>query len=437
MPKVLLVELNEVNFEFVRAYGQLGELPTLNRLADEHGLIETTSEAEYSHLEPWIQWVTAHTGMSLSEHKVFRLGDIKNHEHEQIWENLEQAGFRVGAISPMNANNRLRNPLFFVPDPWTRTHVSGGWILRGLHRALSQAVNDNASSRVEPASLAWIALALGSYVPMRRAIAYVKQSIEATYSNWRRPILLDALLTEIFVKEVRRTRPDFASLFLNAAAHLQHHYMFNASVYRGGARNPDWYLGSEIDPILAIYKSYDEAVSWILDECKPERLMIATGLHQKPHRELSVYWRPKQHEDLLQLLGVRFSDVDPLMSRDFRVICEDSVSAREAEKKLKGIRVSDGEPLFEVDNRGSDLFVSVAYTGTIGGELMMVEEGRALGSLRRHLTFVAIKNGEHDGLGYLIDTGVAGAAGRVPLSDLPSRIRSALGVAESSVRGAA
>jgi len=82
---LLVVELNEVNFDFVRRYIARRELPTLSGLLARHGLVETSSETEYDHLEPWIQWVTAHTGKTFAEHGVFRLGDIIEHDIDQIW----------------------------------------------------------------------------------------------------------------------------------------------------------------------------------------------------------------------------------------------------------------------------------------------------------------------------------------------------------------
>src|SRR4051794_9556157 len=149
---VLLLELNEVNFEFVQRYGS-EQLPTLGALIERHGLSRTTSENRYEHLEPWIQWVTAHTGKSFAEHGVFRLGDIVQRDIPQIWEELEAHGLRVGAISPMNAKHRLRDPAFFVPDPWTNTRVTASPTLARLHGALSQVVNENASGRLTMASM--------------------------------------------------------------------------------------------------------------------------------------------------------------------------------------------------------------------------------------------------------------------------------------------
>ena len=97
---LILLELNEINFDYVQRYAQRGELTHLADLIRRHGYAETTSETRYEELEPWIQWVTAHTGLPLQDHKVFRLGDVVHTDLEQIWELLEGQGLSVGAISP-------------------------------------------------------------------------------------------------------------------------------------------------------------------------------------------------------------------------------------------------------------------------------------------------------------------------------------------------
>ena len=76
MNKIILLGLNELNFEYIASYCKKGYLPTFNRLINDYGYTQTTSESEYKLLEPWIQWVTVHTGQTYNEHKVFRLGDI-------------------------------------------------------------------------------------------------------------------------------------------------------------------------------------------------------------------------------------------------------------------------------------------------------------------------------------------------------------------------
>ena len=105
MKRVLLLELNEINFDAVVAYVNSGVfLPGFQRLL-ESGIVTTCAEAEYDLLEPWIQWPSVHTGKTFGEHGVFRLGDFVNSSSDQFFEQLERAGFCVGAVSPMNASN--------------------------------------------------------------------------------------------------------------------------------------------------------------------------------------------------------------------------------------------------------------------------------------------------------------------------------------------
>jgi hypothetical protein len=164
-PALIFLALNEVNFEYVRRYVARGHLPAFARLLARLDLAETVSENRYELLEPWIQWVTAHTGLTFAEHRVMRLGDIVHSPVEQIWEKLEAAGLSVAAVSPINAANRTRRSPFFVPDPWTRTPVSGGWTLHRLHAALAQAVGDNAQQRVTASSLSSVGVRLPMAAP--------------------------------------------------------------------------------------------------------------------------------------------------------------------------------------------------------------------------------------------------------------------------------
>jgi hypothetical protein len=66
----------------------------------EKGITDTKSETEYENLEPWVQWPSVHTGKTYGEHKVFRLGDFINSTDEQFFEQVEKAGFCIGAVSP-------------------------------------------------------------------------------------------------------------------------------------------------------------------------------------------------------------------------------------------------------------------------------------------------------------------------------------------------
>ena len=143
MQKIISLELNELNFDFVQEYCARGELPTFRGMLRKYQLFETVAEKSYPELEPWIQWPTVYSGKTYAEHGVFRLGDISDKDHDQIWELLEREGISVGAVSPMNAAHRCKAPDFFIPDPWTVTKVGGDEALQRLHSFLGRMVNEN------------------------------------------------------------------------------------------------------------------------------------------------------------------------------------------------------------------------------------------------------------------------------------------------------
>lgn len=429
--QLLLLELNEVNFEYVESYIAKGHLPNLGSLIKRHGIDRTTSEEKYEELEPWIQWVTAHTGRSFSEHGVFRLGDIVGTDIPQIWEQLEEQGLKVGAISPMNAKYRLRDPAFFVPDPWTRTGMKAGRVLRELYDGLSQAVNDNATSRLTAASVRALLLGALVYARPRNYFKYASLVLRALGGAWRRAMFVDMLLADVFAREVKRTQPHFATLFLNAAAHIQHHYMFSAGPYTGRQRNPAWYIADDKDPVLETYELYDHIVGSIRRQFPDARLMIATGLHQVPHEQATFYWRLKEHARFLESIGVPFISVEPRMSRDFLIRCSKREDVERAVDRLSRAVAMDGERLFEVDGRGQDVFAMLTYPKDIPEGFPFMIGDDKYDDLRRDVAFVALKNGEHHGIGYFIDSGQQRpeVPKHFPLKDLPAKIREALGVA--------
>jgi hypothetical protein len=420
--KLLLVELNEVNFDFVRRYIARGELPTLAGLLSRHGLVETSSETEYEHLEPWIQWVTAHTGKTFAEHGVFRLGDIVDRDIDQIWERLERGGLRVGAISPMNAKNRTRDAAFFVPDPWTRTAVSGDRSLQLISEALSQAVGDNASARIAPGSYLKLLRGLAAHFRVSTIGQLLKFVLGRPSSPWYGAMFLDRFLADVFVRQWRRHQPDFSSLFLNAAAHIQHHYMFSSSVYDGPNKNPAWYLAPGKDPLLDIYRAYDDIVSDMLALPGAPRLMLATGLHQDPYPTELYYYRLVDHASFLKRLGISFESVLPLMSRDFT-----SHSQRAGQPRCRanaaGCGAPDGIPVFSVDNRGSSLFAMLTYPKK-SGPASSILNGRALWDIAR-CNLRRPQNGNTTGRLFHRYRG-AGESERGSAFELPGRIAAAL-----------
>lgn len=411
---MILLALNELNLDYIKGYVSQGKLSNFGTLL-KNGVVTTTSENKYELLEPWIQWATVQTGMTYEEHQVFRLGDMVDRpEVYQIFEDLENSGLSVGAISPFNADNRLASSKFFIPDPWTQTKASGGYIIEKLSRTVSRFVNSNASGRVGPLDVIWLLLGFIVYVRFKRWPKFFKL-ISLRKKPGVKAAILDMILLEVFVTLQKKHKPDYSHLFFNGGAHVQHHYMFNSSQYKGDFNNPEWYCPSDWDPILMMLETYDTIIGDLLES--GERIIGVTGLHQVPHEEQTFYWRPVAHKDFLLECGLDGEfNVIPRMSRDFLVEVSDDKHALVIETHLNQFTDSVwSKQVFSVDNRGTSLFVEVVYDDDIvEGMSFNGPKGISIGSLKSKLAFVAIKNGKHDGIGYVFSN--------MPM-DLPQQIK--------------
>lgn len=403
---LILLGVNEVNFEYIQHYISLGHLPNFKKLFENASLIKTSSEKTFEELEPWIQWVSIQTGKPFSEHGIFRLGDVVENGHTQIWEHLEEKyGASVAALSPFNAANRAKNPAFFVPDPWTKTTVTGGWLMKKVAGAVSDAVNENATGGSKISTYIYLILAILRFSLLKRNIKLVLLVLTALRSHYHRAILLDQILTDVFCSAWKKTKPDFSTLFLNSVAHLQHHYLFNAAPYKGKNKNPEWYIADDKDPLLEGLKSYDGLIKQLLSLPYSPRIFIATGLHQNPVEQPVFYWRLKNHEGFLDMIGAPYTKAIARMSRDFLVECASNDDAVIAARKLANCTDQNGERLFkEVDNRGTSLFVTLTYPHDCPEGQHILCGNEPIENFRQYVGFVALKNGEHNGEGYFVDS---------------------------------
>lgn len=408
---LILLELNEINFDLVKSYLSKfpGRFVGFEKLLANKG-IHTSSEAAYEELEPWIQWASVHTGKSYAEHKLFRLGDVVGSQVPQIFERLEKAGVTIGCISPMNAENRLVNPAYFIPDPWTKTPTDDSWWSKRLGSAVAQAVNDNAQSKITKASALSILLGLIRFAKFKHYPLYFKLASKSAGASWRRALVLDLFLHDLHTSFFKNKKPQFSTLFLNAGAHIQHHYFLNSPLVSSKAKfkNPDWYISPKLDPFSEMLEVYDRIIEEYLAHDKSE-LIVATGLSQLPYDRIKYYYRLKDHFDFIKKIGIDFLDIHPRMTRDFLITFASIEDAAKAQNILSDLRLSGKtEALFgEIENRGKELFVTLTYPDEIL-ETDVLKSGLVNLKMLIEVAFVAIKNGMHQSKGFAFFTpGVA------------------------------
>lgn len=403
LPNIIFIQMNELNFDIVKKYTKIIKLPNFERLMNEFKLI-TESEKEYENLEPWIQWYSFYTGLKFKDHKVHKLGDSSYANHKNILNDLEDLEFKIGCISPMNLINNLKSPSFFVPDPWTISKTDGSFTSNALHKTISQVVNDNSQNKIGFYSIIVIIYYYLFYTSITGKIRLFTMAIKSLGKKWLRVNFLDAFLNEIFIKLIQINKTNFSMIFFNSLAHLQHHYLHNSKVNQLKP-NPEWLISKGDDPILKGLIEMDLNLQSLYELARKKNatLIIATGLSQVPYKQKTFYYRLKNHNSFLKLLGISYKNISPRMTRDFEIKFDDTKQRDSAFKAFKSIKINSTKAFNLIEKRQDSLFITLTYDQEIN-ENTELSFNNFIWKAKDLIVFVAVKNGQHYSRGWLFSS---------------------------------
>lgn len=416
MKKIVFIELNELNFDFIQKYIQKfpNKYNNLEKIYKE--AINTTSEKEYHLLEPWIQWVSIHTGLSAKDHNIFRLGDFVNSNKKQYFEEIESLGFKVGMISSMNTANRLKNASYFIPDPWTKTQSDGSYFSRLVNKILKSTVNSNAQNKIGLKNYFYLTLILVKFLRLRNLGMYLKYFFFSINQKWYRPLFLDLMLNDIHFNFLNKKKVDFSTIFFNAGAHIQHHYFFNSLASQSSFENPEIKVKKSLDPFHECLNLYEKILGDYIDNDN-YRVILATGLTQLPHEKIEYYYRLNNHKLFFINLGLKFKKIYPRMSRDFLVEFNNNDERDEFFNGISNIKLNSKLFFGIIDKRNKSLFISLTYDKEILKKDYIFANKKNI-NIFDSVSFVSLKNGVHNQKGFLY---------------FDSRIRKLLNIKESSI----
>jgi hypothetical protein len=266
--RVIQIEMNEVSYDIVQKCIARGELPHFAKILKDWEYVETVSENKYEHIEPWIQWVTAHTGKPYAEHGIFHLSDVSALRHDQIWESLSDRGIESAIVGCMNASRgRAKNGLFF-PDPWAKEGLTYPSQLQPLWDFISGQVQSHAvrNNSIQD-MIRGVQTSLDRKIPMRLfakvAQQFVRQKLNPQ-KKWMLAALFDEYIYALFENILSETRFGFNAAFFNAIAHYQHHYwrQHDSSGFSEKVSCPD--CDRYDDPIAFGLRSYDRILSRVM-----------------------------------------------------------------------------------------------------------------------------------------------------------------------------
>ncbi|MBB6469916.1 hypothetical protein HNQ96_005810 [Aminobacter lissarensis] len=366
---VVLLEFNELSPTLISGFMEAGELPNFKRLYEASSIFTTDAEEAAPNLEPWIQWITVHSGLSYDQHGIFHLGDGHRLDSPQIWDLISQAGRSVFVCGSMNARYDLPINGAILPDPWatgTRPHPAGAF--EDYFTFVQRNVQEYTNDRVQLSKgdyLRFLRFMLGHGLSANTAISIVRQLIEERKNpnaRWKRATILDKLQWDVFRYWHRAHKPDFATFFINSTAHFQHMYWrnMNPEIF---TVQPDLNEQSEYrNAILFGYKEMDRLIGDALALTDDGRtvLILCSALSQQPclvYEDIGgkTYYRPRVFERVLEFAGVAGPyKVEPVMSEQFHIRFKTEASAKAAAEALRALSLPE-VPAMEAHCSGTDI----------------------------------------------------------------------------------
>ncbi|MFN8655942.1 MAG: hypothetical protein U0105_06355 [Candidatus Obscuribacterales bacterium] len=374
-PPILLIEINEVSRDLLAQASRQAALPNIMRILgfdESHTFTEDKYDSGY--LEPWVQWVSVHTGKPSSQHKIMHLGDVPAPSIKQIWETLSDAGVHSGVWGIMNGARRgAQNCDFFVADPWTFVEDPYPDSLLGMisfARYLAKNYLNLSPLEMVRQSLIYLG-ALLQNVSIPELFAATGILLDGILRFGPKHHVLGAFFEYLsvvaFIRYRQRYNPQFSVVFLNLIAHLQHRY---------------WLSNDELSPELVYgFKVIDQAVGKLLQSLNAgETVVVADALSQENTRseETWILYRPLDPEGFVKAMGIDCDRVEALMTYDAHVFFSDAAQARRAYEIIKAASIA-GQPLFFVDQAepgSSRFFYRVDFNRVVSPDLTFELGGR-------------------------------------------------------------
>ena len=364
---VILLEFNELCPSLMEQFMAAGELPAFKRLFNE-SLVYVTEAAEKSpNLDPWIQWVTVHTGLNYSDHGIQQLDEGHRLKKDRLWDIVSAAGKPVWVCGSMSVDYKKPISGCVIPDPWA-THVAPhpqelATFFNFVQRNVLEYTNEKMPLTMSDYA-AFLYFLLTHGLTVSTGIAVIEQLISERRNGdrWKRATLLDKMQTDVFAHVYKKLKPAFSTFFLNSTAHFQHFYWRNMEpdkfqVQPSAADNAK-YGGA----ILYGYREMDKIVGRFIDLAGSNAtLILSTAISQQA---CTVYeedggrllYRPREFEQVLRLAGVKEPyTVAPVMAHQFHVFFQTEEQAKEAEPQMCSLRL-DGKQVLEVTRKGNQIY---------------------------------------------------------------------------------
>jgi Type I phosphodiesterase / nucleotide pyrophosphatase len=444
--RLILLEFNELCPQLVDRFIDEGALPNFKRLRDASETFITHTNEEI--LEPWIQWVTVHTGVPFSEHGIKDLDEAEKVTHATFWDGLTEEN--VLLMSPMNVKFRRRNQWLFMPDPWAASQAPSAE-LEPFYNFVRAAVNSHARTDRLDLKIAGRAVRflLAHGLTGKTLAAAFRQVLAEKVSRrdvkWRRATILDRMLWDVFAHFWRGPRqPRVGIFFSNATAHYQHKYWSHHDPSLFALKPNTAELETYRDAIRFGYQAHDRLIGKAMALAgSGTAIALCTALSQQPMLDYEIrggkhMFLVKDFAALQKAVGINVpARAEALMAEESWLHFATAEEGADGYDKISAAKTSDGRALFKLRGFDGKSFVvgCAVFASEVDAHTRVISPAGA--SLPFHEYFLqmdTVTTAKHhpDGIFWIMSGHSsrqgpkAGFAETLPLTDVRGKLEQAL-----------
>jgi hypothetical protein len=231
--KVILFELNEVPERILDHFCAAHPHSTLSALRKKSSFFRTVADGR---LHPWATWPTVHRGVPSDVHTISHLGQNLTEidkAYAPIWSLMANSGAKVGVGGSLHSYPipKQGKYVFYLPDTFATSPEAFPPELQAFQSfnlAMVSKSARNVDTGIDFDKVRELIPHLGRLGLTARTVTSIAGQLIGERINSRKKLhrrtLQSVLAFDGFMRQVNRTRPDFATFFTNHVASSMHRF---------------------------------------------------------------------------------------------------------------------------------------------------------------------------------------------------------------------
>ena len=359
---LIIYELNEIPKKVLEKYISKNPKSNLAKLCKINGYSETFT-SDSGELHPWSSWPTFHRGVNCQKHKIkFLNQDIsKASKFPPIWQRLKDEGFSIGIFGSLQSFPPLKgdNVKFFLPDtfaPYPNAYPKYLEDFQSFNLALTQRNKAHPRGIEYKDIRKFVKLILNrmfSIKTLYKIFMHIFLEVLNKKYKTRRSLIQPILGFDIYVKLLKKNKPQFSTFFSNHVAGVMHRYWKDSfpEDFKDYKNHNDRDSFNEYSLDLAL-EIADYQIGLLLDfqNNREGKLWVVSALGQE-----AIEWGDyipeitiESENDLLKMIDLNESNYKfvPSMHPDINVECKNNLALKTLRDSFASIRDLKNKKLF-------------------------------------------------------------------------------------------